>query len=103
MMSVSINDVVTASVYSEKTGLKKFIVIIIIMNDRKKDLLVNDKRRCKDFFKKYGKKGKAFNYLQSERYVKMPACQRLMLHPYITTSEPSLIFYYRKLNSGVGH
>ena len=55
----------------------------------------------KRFSKKYGNKGSAFNYLQSENYVKIPvsAC-------YIPTSlppEPSSIFYYLKLNSGVGH
>ena len=32
-------------------------------------LLVNEKRRCRDG---YGNKGRAFNYLQSESYVKMP-------------------------------
>ena len=38
------------------------------------------------FSKKYGNKGRAFKYLQSKSYVKMSAGQRLMLHPYITTS-----------------
>ena len=41
----------------------------------------------KCFSKKYGNKGKAFNYLQSESYSR---CQRLMmLHPYITSSRTS--------------
>ena len=55
---------------------------------------------AKRFSKKYGNKGWAFNYLQSESYVKMNAwC-------YIPTSlplEPWLIFYYLKLKSGIGH
>ena len=32
MASIGISDVVTASVYSEKTSLKKLMIIIIIMN-----------------------------------------------------------------------
>ena len=39
----------------------------------------------KCFSKKYGNKGRAFNKVQSESYVKI-ACQHLMLHPYITAS-----------------
>ena len=31
------------------------------------------------------------------------ACQRLMLHPYITASEPPSILYYLMLNSGIGY
>ena len=56
----------------------------------------------KRFSKKYGNKGRAFNYLQFESYVKMPVSAWC----YIPTSlpqEPSSIFYYLKLNSGIGH
>ena len=35
----------------------------------------------KRFSKIYRNNGRAFKYLQSESYVKMP-CQRLMLHPH---------------------
>ena len=37
------------------------------------------------FSKKYGNKGRAFNYL-AIRKLYQDACQRLMLHPYITAS-----------------
>ena len=56
---------------------------------------------AKRFSKKYGNKGWAFNYLQSESYVKMPVSAWC----YIPTSlppEPLSIFYYLKLNSGIG-
>ena len=48
-----------------------------------------DVKMAKRFSKKYGNKGLAINYVQSESYVKMPACQRPMLHPYITASRTS--------------
>ena len=44
MASIGISDIVTASVYSEKTRLKKCLIMIIM----KKHLLVNEKRRCSD-------------------------------------------------------
>ena len=44
LLTIGISDVVTTSVYSEKTRLKKLIMIIIIKNY----LLVNEKRRCRD-------------------------------------------------------
>ena len=56
----------------------------------------------KRFSKKYGNKGKRFNYLQYESYVKVPVSAWC----YIPTSlppEPSSIFYYLKLNSGIWH
>ena len=44
-----LSDVATASVHSEKTRLKKWIMIIIIIkSNRKNHLLVNEKRRCRD-------------------------------------------------------
>ena len=43
-----ISDVAFASVYSEKTRLKKLMIMIIIMNNRKSHLLVNEKERCRD-------------------------------------------------------
>ena len=44
-----ISHVAFASVYSEKTRLKKcLIIIIMITSNRKKHLLVNEKRRCRD-------------------------------------------------------
>ena len=42
---------------------------------------------AKCFSKKYGNKGRAFNYLQSEYKLCQDACQHLMLHPYITVSK----------------
>ena len=54
------------------------------------------KGMAKHFSKKYGNKGWAFNYLQSESHVKMP----VIAWCYIPTSlppEPSSIFYYLKL------
>ena len=62
MVSSGISDVVIASVHSEKTRLKKLIMIIIIItSNRKNHLQVNEKRRCvgmaKHFSKKYGNKG----------------------------------------------
>ena len=46
MISSGISDVAIASVYSEKTRLKKLIMIIIIItSNRKNHLLVNEKRR----------------------------------------------------------
>ena len=42
---------------------------------------------AKFFSKKYGNKGRAFNYLHSELKLCQDACQRLMLHPYITASK----------------
>ena len=47
------------------------------------------KRRCRNlakrFSKKYGNKGWAFNYLQSESYVKMPV--KALMDPYIIASK----------------
>ena len=57
---------------------------------------------AKCFSKKYGNKVWAFNYLQSESYVKMPVSAWC----YIPTSLPpelSSRLYYLKLNSGIGH
>ena len=49
MASSGISDVAFASVYSEKTRLKKLMIVIIIMNKYQKNhLQVNDKRRCRD-------------------------------------------------------
>ena len=42
MVSSGISDIAFASVHSEKTRLKKLIMIIIII------ILVNEKRRCRD-------------------------------------------------------
>ena len=47
---------------------------------------------AKRFSKKYGNKGWAFNYLQSQLpaiWIKLcqDACQHLMVHPYITASK----------------
>ena len=53
---------------------------------------------AKYFSKKYGNKGCAFNYLQSESYVKI----HLLIHPTSMPPEPSPIFYYLKFNSGIG-
>ena len=50
---------------------------------------------------KYGNKGWAINYMQSESYVKMS----VNAWCYIPTSLPPetlLIFYYPKLKSGIG-
>ena len=46
MASVGVSDVVAASVYSEKTRLKKCMMIMIIVTEN--HLLVNEKRRCRD-------------------------------------------------------
>ena len=59
-------------------------------------------RKAKHFSKKYGNKGWAIKYVQSESYVKMP----VNAWCYIPTSlppEPWLMFYYLKLKSGIGH
>ena len=49
LVSSGISDVAFASVYSEKTRQKKcLIMMIIITSNRKKHLLVNEKRRCRD-------------------------------------------------------
>ena len=59
-----------------------------------------DVEMAKLFSKKYGNKGRAFNYMQTNNYVKILDS----IWCYIPTSlppEPSSIFYYLKLNSGV--
>ena len=53
---------------------------------------------AKRFSKMYGNKGRAFNKLQSESYVKMPVSIYLMLHPYITASRTILNILHLKLN-----
>ena len=61
-----------------------------------------DVEMVKCFSKRYDNKGRAFNYLHSKSYVKIPVSAR----SYIPTSLPPerlSIFYYLKLNSGVGH
>ena len=42
MASIGISDVVSASIYSEKTRMKKLMKMIIII------IIVNEKRRCRD-------------------------------------------------------
>ena len=59
---------------------------------------------AKCFSKKYGNKGRAFNYLQSEYKLCQDAWQCLKLHPYITASKTIVNIYYNpKLTSGIGH
>ena len=49
---------------------------------------------AKCFSKKYGNKGWAINYVQSESYVKMPVnAWCYMLHPYITASRTMVNIY----------
>ena len=48
MLSSDINHVAFASVYSEKTHLKKCWIMIIIIIITENHLLVNEKRRCRD-------------------------------------------------------
>ena len=57
---------------------------------------------AKCFSKKYRKKGWAFDYLQSESYVKMHVSAWCYI-PSSLPPEPLSIFYYLKLNSGIGH
>ena len=71
VVSSGISDVVIASVHYEKTRLKKLMmvmkmIIIVIVNEK------GDVGMAKHFSKKYRNKGRAFNYLQSKSYVKMP-------------------------------
>ena len=80
--------------------------MLTVMSITEKTLLVNEEKKdvgmVECFSKKYGNKGRAFNYLQSDSYVKMPVSASC----YIPTSlppVPSSIIYYLKLNSGVGH
>ena len=58
-----------------------------------------DVAMAKCFSKKYGNKGRAIKYMQSESYVKMPVNAWCYI-PTSLTPEPWLIFYYLKLKSG---
>ena len=53
--------------------------------------------------KRFSKSTETGDELQLPAILCQGACQRLMLHPYITAQEPSSILYYLMLNSGIGH
>ena len=73
MVSSGISDVAFALVQSEKIRLKKLMMIMIIIQVTENHLLEKgDVGMVKRFSKKYGNKGRAFNYLQYESYVMMP-------------------------------
>ena len=48
----------------------------------------------KRFSKKYGNKGGAFNYLQSDSYVKMPVSASCYIPTSLPPEPSSIIFYY---------
>ena len=58
---------------------------------------IGDVEMVKCFSKKYGNKGRAFNYLQSESYVKLPASAWCYIHTSLpqeqaaTTSMSSMV------------
>ena len=86
MVSCGISEVVIASVDSEKTHLKKLMMIRILLLETEKPLLLNEKRRCR--------------FLTT-----CNPMSRCLSAPDATSlpPEPSSILYYLKLNSGIGH
>ena len=64
MASIGISDVVTVSVSSEKTSMKKLMMMkmIIIITEKPLTMKKGDVGMAKQFSKKYENKGLAFDY-----------------------------------------
>ena len=76
MVSSGISDVVTASVYSEKTCLKKLMMILLVTE---KSLPVNEKE-MKGWLNASLKSTETRDELQLPAILCQDVCQRLMLH-----------------------
>ena len=108
MLSSSISDAAFASVYFEKTRLKKLMImtIIITTSNRKKTFTSKMKRgdlgTVDRFSKKYGNKGRAFNTCTPKVKSRcLSVSDAISLHHSLQNHHQYFTFLW--LNLGIGH